>query len=81
MTDQFGFVNVSTRVMESEYFEATWKSRIQTVKKRLGVLVRHLTKRYRKKTGYTRFLTDEEQRFNNNYYCSLALDGKFIEVH
>ncbi|CAD1468454.1 unnamed protein product, partial [Heterotrigona itama] len=48
--------------MESEYFETSWKLKIQQIRRRLRTLFRNTLNRYSsKRKGYTRFLTDEEK--------------------
>lgn len=50
--------------MESEYFETSWRAKVQQIRRRIRGLVRDTLKRYRsKRKGYTRFLTDEERRW------------------
>lgn len=50
-------------VTESEYFETSWKNKLELIRRRLrrfkdALLMRHKPK----KKGYSRFLTEEEQR-------------------
>lgn len=67
LDEQLGFFN-SSQVMETEYFETSWKSKIQVFRRRVIGLFREATKKYRKKKKtYTRFLTDDEKRLINNF--------------
>jgi hypothetical protein len=54
----------SAHMMESEYFETSWKTKIVQVRRWLRTLFQSAVDRYYKpkKKGYTRFLTEEEQR-------------------
>lgn len=66
LDEQLGFFN-STQVMETEYFESSWKTRIQVFRRRVIHIFRVATKKYKKKKeGYNRFLTDDEKRSINN---------------
>ncbi|KAH0549039.1 hypothetical protein KQX54_005305 [Cotesia glomerata] len=68
ITEGFSFVtfSVTDQVMETVYLESSWKNRMQFLKRRVVYLFREVTNRYRKKKGYTRFLTDEEKRWLAN---------------
>lgn len=67
-SERYSLINNYERVMESEYFEASWRLRIKQLRRRVINLLRETAKKCRKKKEYTRFLTDEEKRFNKNIY-------------
>lgn len=50
--------------MESEYFESSWKVKKEWLRRRLRTTFQNMMARYykSKRKGYTRFLTEEEQR-------------------
>ena len=49
--------------MESEYFETSWKVKLQQFRRRVWYLLKEAKRSYKKKKGYTQFLTEEEQTF------------------
>lgn len=53
-----------SHTMESEYFESSWKVRVEWIRRRLRTVFQSTMARYyrSKRKGYTRFLTEEEQR-------------------
>lgn len=70
-SERTALINNHERIIDSEYFEISWKLRLEWIRRRVVNFIRKTTKTYRKKKEYMRFLTAEERRLKMILFSSL----------